>query len=123
MNDRFLPLFLSALTGGAPLIVLATVFGIVGWQKLRQQYHRAATWFVFGAVGFVLHALSNAFRVARTVMLRDQLSRGQIEPETLSQQLSLLGLASMILITLSIACWGMAAISSRAAVDPKGAAY
>ncbi len=122
MNDRFLPLFFSALISGTPLIVLAVGFGIVGWRRLRQQYSRAATWLVFGAVGFVLHALSNAHRVARTVMLRDQLRSGEIEAETLSQQLSLLGLTSMILIILSITCWGMAAISSRAAVDPKGAA-
>jgi hypothetical protein len=122
MNDRFLPLFLSALIGGAPLVVLAAVFGVVGWNKLRQQYHRAAMWLVCGAVGFILHALSGAFRVAKTVMLRDQLRSGQVDAETISQQLSLFGSVSTILITLSIACWGMAAISSRSALEPKGAA-
>jgi hypothetical protein len=122
MNDRFVPTFLSALISGAPLIVLATVFGIIGWQKLRLQYHRAAMWLVCGGVGFVLHALSNAFQVARMVVFRDQLRSGQVDAETFSLQLSLHNLASMILITLSIACWGMAAISSRSAVKPKGAA-
>jgi hypothetical protein len=114
--------FFMQVLAQAPMILIAAIFAAVGWRKLQHAHRRAAVWLLAGTGGLVLHALFDALRFVLVVDLNKDLRSGQIDIESVSSQMALTGIGSILLLLLSVACIAMSAISSRGPVEPKGAA-
>lgn len=115
-------MFFSQLLAELPMILVAVIFGAIGWRKLQAGYRPAARWLLAGMIGLLMHSCWEAYRVVMMTGLNDQFRRGEISIEAMSTHANIAGATSLLLLVLSICGVAMAAISNRNAVDPKGAA-
>lgn len=110
--------FLHQLIAEAPMILVAVIFGTIGWRRLRDNHRSAAYWLVAGMTGLLLLSCWEAFRVVQLLELDVQHIRGQIGAQATAAHRTTTGAVSLVLMVFSISVVAMSAISSRMSPAP-----